>query len=78
VLPLAYYYRTWNMPPPSSAATNKVFKIYIGAVKTSLNEHQTAFDAAVGASKIMGIKNRGSNHPEVVRSSDSLGSKGLA
>jgi len=37
------------MPLPSSAATNKVFKIYIGAVKTSLNEHQTAFDAAVGA-----------------------------
>ena len=37
------------MPPLNSAANNKVLKIYTAAMKTSLNEHQDAFDAAVGA-----------------------------
>ena len=36
------------MPPRNNAATSEVLKIYTLAVKTSLNEHQDAFDAAVG------------------------------
>jgi len=37
------------MPPRNNAATSEVLKIYALAVKTSLNEHQEAFDGAVGA-----------------------------
>jgi len=37
------------MPSPNHAATSEVLKIYTLAVKTSLNEHQAAFDGAVGA-----------------------------
>jgi hypothetical protein len=37
------------MPPLNGAAINKVLKIYTATMKTSLNEHQDAFDAAVGA-----------------------------
>jgi hypothetical protein len=32
------------MPPLNSADNNKVLKIYTTAMKTSLNEHQEAFD----------------------------------
>jgi hypothetical protein len=44
VLPL----RTRNMSSPNNAATDEVLKIYRAATKTSLNEHQDAFDGAVG------------------------------
>jgi hypothetical protein len=37
------------MPPPNNAAANEVLKIYTLATKTSLDEHQEAFDGAVGA-----------------------------
>ena len=37
------------MPPPNNAVANEVLKIYTLATKTSLNEHQEAFDGAVDA-----------------------------
>ena len=40
---------TRNMHSPNNAATSEVLKIYTLAVKTSSNEHQAAFDGAVGA-----------------------------
>jgi hypothetical protein len=35
------------MSSPNNVATNEVLKIYTAAMKTSLNEHQDAFDGAV-------------------------------
>ena len=37
------------MSSPNNVATNEVLKFYTVAVKTSLNEHQDAFDGAVDA-----------------------------
>jgi hypothetical protein len=37
------------MSSPNNAASVKVLKIYTAAMKTSLNEHQDAFDRAVDA-----------------------------
>jgi hypothetical protein len=36
------------MSSPNNGAADEVLKIYRAATKTSLNEHQDAFDGAVG------------------------------